>query len=87
MSGGMSRLDRYYIPPGVPARPPAPPLPRKGILMMPPPPLPPQSSQPQQSFPVQLITNGGNPQGGPMLQQHKFPKSFCIIVAKSHNLE
>ena len=71
----MSRLDRYYIPPGVPARPPAPPLPRKGILMMPPPPLPPPSSQPQQSFPVQLITNGGNPQGGPMLQQHKFPSS------------
>ena len=38
----MNRLDRYYIPPGVPARPPAPPLPRKGILMMPPP-LPPQN--------------------------------------------
>ena len=75
MSGGMSRLDRYYIPPGVPARPPAPPLPRKGILMMPPPPLPPQSSQPQQSFPVQLISNGVNPQGGPILQQHKFPSS------------
>ena len=38
----MSRLDRYYIPAGVPARPPAPPLPRKGILMhMRPPPLPP----------------------------------------------
>ena len=37
----MSRLDRYYIPPGVPARPPAPPLPKKGILMLPPPPLPP----------------------------------------------
>ena len=36
----MSRLDRYYIPPGVPARPPAPPLPKKGILMMPPPPPP-----------------------------------------------
>lgn len=52
----MSRLDRYYIPPGVPARPPAPPpgpqgagagaggaappLPRKGILLMPPPQLP-----------------------------------------------
>ena len=71
----MSRLDRYYIPPGVPARPPAPPLPRKGILMMPPPPLPPQSSQPQQSFPVQLINNGVNSQGGPILQQHKFPSS------------
>lgn len=47
----MSRLDRYYIPPGVPARPPAPPLPKKGILMLPPPPpLPPNyrfpSSQP-----------------------------------------
>ena len=41
----MSRLDRYYIPPGVPARPPAPPLPRKGILLMPPPP-PPQTQQP-----------------------------------------
>ena len=38
----MSRLDRYYIPPGVPARPPAPPLPRKGILLLPPPP-PPQT--------------------------------------------
>lgn len=38
----MNRLDRYYIPAGVPARPPAPPLPRKGILMMPPP-LPPQN--------------------------------------------
>ena len=36
----MSRLDRYYIPPGVPARPPAPPLPKKGILMLPPPPPP-----------------------------------------------
>ncbi len=36
----MNRLDRYYIPPGVPARPPAPPLPRKGILMLPPPPPP-----------------------------------------------
>lgn len=41
----MSRLDRYYIPPGVPARPPAPPLPRKGILLMPPPPPPPSSQQ------------------------------------------
>lgn len=40
----MSRLDRYYIPPGVPARPPAPPLPKKGILMMPPPPPPPSQS-------------------------------------------
>ncbi len=53
----MSRLDRYYIPPGVPARPPvpppnnpgsssagsaAPPLPKKkGILV--PPPLPPSA--------------------------------------------
>lgn len=73
MSGGMSRLDRYYIPPGVPARPPAPPLPRKGILLMPPPPLPPQSGQ--QPIPVQLVTNGVNPQGGPILQQHKFPSS------------
>ena len=36
----MSRLDRYYIPAGVPARPPAPPLPKKGILMLPPPPPP-----------------------------------------------
>ena len=42
----MNRLDRYYIPPGVPARPPAPPLPRKGILMMPPP-HPPPSRQPR----------------------------------------
>ena len=77
MSGGMSRLDRYYIPPGVPARPPAPPLPRKGILMMPPPPLPPQTTQPQppqQSIPVQFVNNGVNPQGGPILQ-HKFPSS------------
>merc|ERR1711981_415638 len=76
MSAGMSRLDRYYIPPGVPARPPAPPLPRKGILMMPPPPLPPQSSQQQQpqSIPVQLVNGGVNPQGGPILQ-HKFPSS------------
>lgn len=40
MHPNMSRLDRYYIPAGVPARPPAPPLPRKGILMMPPPPPP-----------------------------------------------
>ena len=40
----MNRLDRYYIPPGVPARPPAPPLPRKGILLMPPPHPPPSSS-------------------------------------------
>ena len=44
----MSRLDRYYIPPGVPARPPpsaGPPLPKKGILMLPPPPpLPPPGS-------------------------------------------
>ena len=48
----MSRLDRYYIPPGVPARPPAPPLPRKGILMMPPP-LPPNNGGPipQHRFP------------------------------------
>ena len=78
MSGGMSRLDRYYIPPGVPARPPAPPLPRKGILMMPPPPLPPQSAQQQQqhqSIPVKLISNGATPQGGHVLQQHKFPSS------------
>ena len=76
MSGGMSRLDRYYIPPGVPARPPAPPLPRKGILMMPPPPLPPQSSQqPQQTIPVQIVPNGMNPQGGQVLQPHKFPSS------------
>ncbi len=54
----MSRLDRYYIPPGVPARPPgpsgsgssgggAPPLPKKGILLVPPPappPLPPSQT-------------------------------------------
>ena len=77
MSSGMSRLDRYYIPPGVPARPPAPPLPRKGILMMPPPPLPPQSNQPppQQTIPVQIVSNGVNPQGGQVLQPHKFPSS------------
>lgn len=43
----MNRLDRYYIPPGVPARPPAPPLPRKGILLMPPPHPPPSRQQPR----------------------------------------
>ena len=55
----MNRLDRYYIPPGVPARPPAPPLPRKGILMMPPP-LPPQNPM---AMPLQ------------QQQQHRFPSS------------
>lgn len=41
----MNRLDRYYIPAGVPNKPVAPPLPRKGILMMPPPPVPPMGNQ------------------------------------------
>ena len=59
----MSRLDRYYIPPGVPARPPAPPLPKKGILMVPPPPpLPPPgrfpSSQPHNPNWNQFAPNG-----------------------------
>ena len=44
--------------------------------MMPPPPLPPQSSQqPQQTIPVQIVPNGINPQGGQVLQPHKFPSS------------
>ena len=75
MSAGMSRLDRYYIPPGVPARPPAPPLPRKGILMMPPPPLPPQPVQNQPAATVQQHVSSPNSQGGPILQQHRFPSS------------
>ena len=70
----MSRLDRYYIPPGVPARPPgppgahssssAPPLPKKGILMVPPPappPLPPAPAPtpaPPPSQPPSIISTG-----------------------------
>ena len=56
----MSRLDRYYIPAGVPARPPAPPLPKKGILMLPPPPLPP---------------NGNASTLVPAMRPHGFPSS------------
>jgi hypothetical protein len=56
----MSRLDRYYIPAGVPARPPAPPLPKKGILMLPPPPLPP---------------NGTNSSNMVPTMSHRFPSS------------
>ena len=59
----MSRLDRYYIPPGVPARPPAPPLPRKGILMMPPPPLPPSAASANNS--AQMVSQ----------MTHRFPSS------------
>ena len=68
----MNRLDRYYIPPGVPARPPAPPLPRKGILHMPPP-HPPPSRQPRHphqigppSFQPQSQFRAGGPQSLPM---------------------
>ena len=62
----MNRLDRYYIPPGVPARPPAPPLPRKGILLMPPP-HPPPSRQPRHSQ-----------QMGPHPQFHAGPQSLPL---------
>ena len=82
----MNRLDRYYIPPGVPARPPAPPLPRKGILLMPPPPPhppPPSSRQPrhpQQMGPhpppqPQSQFHAAGPQSLPMQQQPDPPGS------------
>ena len=57
----MSRLDRYYIPAGVPARPPGPPLPKKGILMLPPPPLPPNPN--------------GSTMGAAMSHHARFPSS------------
>ena len=74
----MNRLDRYYIPPGVPARPPAPPLPRKGILMMPPPP-PPMRSQPQwqiQQQPAQF-------QSLPPQQQQPPPPQAVVVTTSA----
>ena len=66
MASGMNRLDRYYIPPGVPARPPAPPLPRKGILMMPPPPpMPPSSAVRMHGPPPPQPPPQGPPPGQP----------------------
>eukprot|EP00095_Tigriopus_kingsejongensis_P012102 snap_masked-scaffold747_size103044-processed-gene-0.11 protein:Tk12102 transcript:snap_masked-scaffold747_size103044-processed-gene-0.11-mRNA-1 annotation:"hypothetical protein L798_12370" len=62
----MSRLDKYYLPPGMPMKPGGgPPLPRKGILMMPPPPpIPPMVSQSQRlmngNWGLQA-QNGGQP--------------------------
>ena len=69
----MSRLDRYYIPPGVPARPPAPPLPRKGILMMPPPPPLPPSAVATSA----VVASAANANSAQMVSQmtHRFPSS------------
>lgn len=81
----MSRLDRYYIPPGVPARPPAPPLPKKGILMLPPPPpLPPNyrfpSSQPHANPGGSNWSYAANPMMGPAAAGPKsIPSSMDMI--------